>query len=336
MKSGFINRADIMRMTVLLTILCLTSVSCGVVKPVQYTAHSGGYLPERVKFNLNHSAEELTELDKMKLAYFPGYYECDDSLLVTLLDSLIDSHLRCFAPSKLDPSADWEWYLSTESYFADYCRAKGELNDCFDFALADIAVEQMAKINFDSASGWQPAMNMDASVEGLLDFYRVHSMYDRLSANPQCSDHQRLLVLEDFRAWSRLNSAMYLLLSGYTAINASYSFAPVDFNMAFEDWSAMRVKELELEYVVLSGKRCRRYKNDAKPCHFPSLKSFYMENSDPFFIETIEQSLDDWMKVKEQIAQTMSGARQRQYRRLARKSYMRICNELEFMTKIWY
>ena len=274
-----------MKLPVFITIVGFALVSCGVAKPIQYTAIDEDSLPERVKFNLNYSEEELAELDKMKLRYFPAYYESDDSLLNTLLDDLID---------------------------------------------------RMDKINFDPTCGWQPGMNMNASVEGLLKFYQVHSMYDRLLVSPHCSEDQRIFIWEDYCAWSKLNSAMCLLLCGYTAINASYSSAPMDLNIEFKSWCARRIKELEQEYMVVSGKRCRISKADIKVSDFASLKSFYLEHSDPYFIETIEYCFDDWMEAKEKMAQTMTGPQRRRYLKLAQKEYMRIFNELEFMTKIWY
>ena len=325
-----------MKLPVFITIVGFALVSCGVVKPIQYTAIDEDCLPERVKFNLNYSDEELAELDKMKLRYFPAYYESDDTLLNTLLDSLIDSHLKSFAPSKLDPVMDWKWYQGADKFFADYYTAMDVQYDSLDFDLKDLAVERMDKINFDPTCGWQPGMNMNASVDGLLAFYQVHSMYDRLLANPHCSEDQRRFILEDYYAWSKLNSAMYLLLSGYTAINASYSSAPMDLNIEFKSWCARRIKELEQEYMLVSGKRCRILKADIKVSDFLSLKSFYLEHSDPYFIEAIANCLDDWMEAKEKMAQTMTGAHRRRYLKLAQKEYMRIFNELEFMTKIWY
>ena len=171
-------------------------------------------------------------------------------------------------------------------------------------------------------------MNMNSSVEGLLKFYQVHSMYDRLLYSPHCSEDQLRLMWEDYCTWSKLNSAMCLLLCGYTAFNASYSSAPMDLNIKFKTWCSRRIKELEQEYMVLTGKRCRISKKDMKVSDFAPLKSFYLEHSDPYFIETIEYCLDDWMKAKEKMAQTMEGAQRRQYRKLAIKAYARIFGDL--------
>lgn len=320
-----------------LTILCcLTLISCGSAKHVQYSAHNGDYLPDRVQFNLNHSKEELAELDKMKLRYFPGYQEGDDSLLNALLDSMIVSHLRSFAPSKMDPCIDWEWYRSTHRYFEDYYRGKGESYTSTDFYLNDLAVERMDKINFDPTCGWQPGMNMNASVDGLLDFYQVHSMYDRFMACQESVD-MRDLIWKEYCAWNRLNSTMYLLLCGYTAANAYYSFAPVDFNITFEDWSAQRVKELQQELAVMSGEktRCRRT-GAVNNIDFHSLKKFYMENSDPYFIEAIERYLNEWVEIRNQISLNLARRQNKQYCRITDNAYMRIFDVLEFMTKIWY
>lgn len=320
-----------------LTILCcLTLISCGSAKHVQYSAHNGDYLPDRVQFNLNHSKEELAELDKMKLGYFPGYHESDDSVLNVLLDSMIISHLRSFAPSRMDPAVDWDWYRGTHSYFADYYRGKGEDYTSSDFYLNDLAVERMDTINFDPTCGWQPGMNMNASVDGLLDFYRAHSMYDRLMACQE-SEVMRELVWKEYCVWNRLNSAMYLLLCGYTAANAWYSFAPVDLNRMFEDWSYKRIQELQQELAVMSGEkvRCRRTGNVNK-IDFHSLKKFYMENSDPYFIEAIELYLNEWVEIRNQISLNLAGWQNKQYCRITDNVYMRIFDELEFMTKIWY
>jgi len=325
-----------MKPSLFTVVLGFTLISCGSAKHVQYSAHNGDYLPERVQFNLNHSKEELAELDKMKLVYFPGYHESDDSVLNVLLDSMIISHLNSFAPSRMDPAVDWEWYRGTHSYFADYYRGKGEEYSSSDFYLNDLAVERMDTINFDPTCGWQPGMNMNASVDGLLDFYRAHSMYDRLMACQE-SEVMRELVWKEYCAWNRLNSAMYLLLCGYTAANACYSFAPVDLNRMFEDWSYKRIQELQQELAVMSGEkvRCRRTGN-VNEIDFHSLKKFYMGISDPYFIESIELYLNEWVEVRNQISLYLRGRQNKQYCRITDNAYMRIFDELEFMTKIWY
>lgn len=321
---------------IFIIILSATLSSCSSAKHLQYSGYDEECLPERVQFNLNHSKEDLAELDKMKLRYFPTYHEGDDSVLNALLDSMINSHLRSFAPSRMDPSVDWEWYRDTHCYFADYYRGKGEEYTSSDFYLNDLAVERMDTINFDPTCGWQPGMNMNASVDGLLDFYRVHSMYDRLMTSQECEE-VRGLVWKEYCAWNRLNSTMYLLLCGYTAANACYSFAPVDLNMMFEDWSDKRVKELQLELAVMSREkvRCKRTGN-VNRIDFHSLKKFYMENSDPYFIEAIELYLNEWVEIRKTISQYMDIRQNKQYRRITDNAYLRIFAELEFMTKIWY
>ena len=130
---------------------------------------------------------------------------------------------------------------------------------------------------------------------------------------------------------------MYLLLCGYTAANAYYSFAPVDLNMMFEDWSDKRVKELQLELAVLSGEkvRCKRTGN-VNRIDFHSLKTFYMQNSDPSFIEAIERYLNEWVEIRNQISLNLTGRQNKQYCRITDNVYMRIFDDLEFMTKIWY
>lgn len=321
---------------IFIIILSATLSSCSSAKHLQYSGCDEECLPERVQFNLNHSKEDLTELDKMKLRYFPTYHEGDDSVLNALLDSMINSHLRSFAPSRMDPSVDWEWYRDTHCYFADYYRGKGEEYTSSDFYLNDLAVERMDTINFDPTCGWQPGMNMNASVDGLLDFYRVHSMYDRLMACQE-SEGVRELIWKEYCAWNRLNSAMYLLLCGYTAANACYSFAPVDLNMMFEDWSAMRVKELQQELAIMSGEKIRsRWTGNVNNVDFHSLKKFYMENSDPYFIELIERYLNEWIEVRNKISLNLARRQDKLYRRITDNAYMRIFTELEFMTKIWY
>lgn len=325
-----------MKCSTLIILCCLALISCGPAKHIKYSAHDEECLPERVQFNLNHSKEDLAELDKMKLRYFPGYHEGDDSVLNALLDSMIVSHLRFFAPSRMDSAVDWEWYRGTHSYLVDYYRGKGKEYTSSDFYLSDLAVEQMDTINFDPTCGWQPGMNMNASVDGLLDFYRAHSMYDRLMACQE-SEVMRELVWKEYCAWNRLNSAMYLLLCGYTAANAWYSFAPVDLNRMFEDWSYKRIQELQQELAVMSGEkvRCRRTGNVNK-IDFCSLKKFYMENSDPYFIESIERFLNEWIEIRNQVSLNMTRRQNKKYCRITDSAYMRIFDELEFMTKIWY
>ena len=135
--------------TIVYIILTFVLVSCGAAKSVQYISHDLYTLPERVKFNLNYSDEELAELGDMKLMYFPAFSQSDDSLLNTLLDCLIDSHLKSFAPSKLDPGEDWRWYQGTDKFFAEYYNANGVQYDSLDFNLKDLAVDRMENINFD-------------------------------------------------------------------------------------------------------------------------------------------------------------------------------------------
>ena len=331
-----VNNVFVIKSCLFALIICSTLISCGSMKQFQYSAHDEECLPKRVQFNLNHSKEDLAELDKMKLRYFPGYQEGDESLLNALLDSMIVSHLRSFAPSRMDPDVDWEWYRGTHIYFVDYYRGKGEEYTSSDFYLNDLAVERMDTINFDPTCGWQPGMNMNASVDGLLDFYRVHSMYDRMMTCQE-SDEMRDLVWKEYCAWNKLNSTMYLLLCGYTAANAYYSFAPVDLNLMFEDWSDKRVKELQLELAVLSGEkvRCKRTGN-VNRIDFHSLKTFYMQNSDPSFIEAIERYLNEWVEIRNQISLNLTGRQNKQYCRITDNVYMRIFDDLEFMTKIWY
>ena len=78
-----------MKQNIFTVILGLVLISCGPAKHIKYSAHDEECLPERVQFNLNHSKEDLAELDKMKLRYFPSYHEGDDSVLNALLDSMI-------------------------------------------------------------------------------------------------------------------------------------------------------------------------------------------------------------------------------------------------------
>lgn len=107
--------------------------------------------------------------------------------------------------------------------------------------------------------------------------------------------------------------------------------------MMFEDWSDKRVKELQLELAVLSGEkvRCKRTGNVNK-IDFCSLKKFYMQNSDPFFIEAIERYLNEWVGIRNQISLNLTGWQNKQYCRITDNVYMRIFDDLEFMTKIWY
>ena len=115
------------------------------------------------------------------------------------------------------------------------------------------------------------------------------------------------------------------------------AFAPVDFNITFEDWSAQRVKELQQELAVMSGEktRCRRT-GAVNNIDFHSLKKFYMENSDPYFIEAIERYLNEWVDIRNQISLNLARRQNKQYCRITDNAYMRIFDVLEFMTKIWY
>ena len=98
-----------------------------------------------------------------------------------------------------------------------------------------------------------------------------------------------------------------------------------------------RIQELQQELAVMSGEkvRCRRTGNVNK-IEFHSLKKFYMENSDPYFIEAIELYLNEWVEIRNQISLNLAGWQNKQYCRITDNVYMRIFDELEFMTKIWY
>ena len=315
----------------------LTVTSCGITRQVYYTAYDADSLPERVQFNMNHTKEELANLDCYKKLYFPGEIQSDDSPMDVLLDSMICSHIRSFAPSKMNPDLDWNWYVRSHRYIAYYYRYQGIIYARPDFELNDMVVERMDTINFDPHCGWQPGMNMNASVDGMLNYYRTIAQYDRMMAVFEDDECMQEMTRDEYSAWHRLNCAMYLLLCGYTAANASYSYAPVDLNRTFEDWAIQRTDELLLEKEIFEGNnaRCRRV-GRKENCDFGRLKKFYIENSDPFFIATIEQCLSNWMASRERIALKLNGRQQKQYQRISENAYLRIFQELEFLTKIWY
>lgn len=315
----------------------LTVTSCGITRQVDYTAYDADSLPERVQFNMNHTKEELANLDCYKKLYFPEEIQSGDPPMDVLLDSMICSHIRSFAPSKMNPDLDWNWYVRSHKHIAYYYRYQGIIYARPDFELNDMAVERMDTINFDPHCGWQPGMNMNASVDGMLNYYRTIAQYDRMIVVFEDDECMREMIRDEYSAWHRLNCAMYLLLCGYTAANASYSYAPVDLNRTFEDWAIQRTEELLLEKEVFGGNnvRCRRV-GRKENCDFGRLKKFYIENSDPFFIATIEQCLSNWTSSRERIALKLNGRKQKQYRRISENAYQRIFQELEFLTKIWY
>lgn len=315
----------------------LAVTSCGTTQLVEYKAHDEDNLPDRVRFNMNHTKEDLANLDCYKKLYFPGEIQSGDPPMDLLLDSLMCSHIRSFSPSMMDPSLDWEWYVKSHKHIAFYFYYQGLIYDRSKFDLNDIVVERMDSIDFDPHCGWQPGMNMNASVDGMLNYYRTIAQYDRMIAVFEDDECMQDLICDEYSAWHRLNCSMYLLLCGYTAANAGYSYAPVDLNRTFEDWAIQRTAELllEKEIVVGNGVRCRSIGRKEK-CDFDLLKKFYQEHSDPFFIATIEQCLSDWMASREKIALKLSGRQQKQYRKISDNAYLRIFKELEFMTKIWY
>ena len=87
-------------------------------------------------------------------------------------------------------------------------------------------------------------MNMNASVDGMLNYYRTIAQYDMMIAVFEDDECMQEMIRDECSAQHRLNCAMYLLLCGYTAANASYSYAPVDLNRTFEDWAIQRTDDI--------------------------------------------------------------------------------------------
>ena len=205
-------------------------------------------------------------------------------------------------------------------------------------------------------------------------YYRLIEFIDDYKDDSDWDVQLRVLYYREFKEWFDINNAVNGIMYFYTYTAAGYSALSMDLNGTFEIWSRERLAELEIEKDIYWSFDWKPFESDAKtisPKKFDKLLGHFKSRTKSDVIEEFfgdlyakkdrdyeyaeervgskydfdkiaemlryyETALNNWRKVREQIAQMFPKDKQKSYREISRQVHTRLYNDLVDLKEIRY
>ena len=202
-------------------------------------------------------------------------------------------------------------------------------------------------------------------------YYRLIEFIDDYDENTDYDVQLRALYYREFKEWFDINNAVNGIMYFYTYAAAGYSALSMDLNGTFEIWSKGRLTELEIERDIYWSFDWKPFESDSKtisPKKFDKLLDYFKSRTNETVVNEMvadwaekdydyvreringrfdfdkiaemlryyETALNNWRKVREQIAQMFPKDKQKSYREITKQMHTRLYNDLYDLKAIRY
>lgn len=205
----------------------------------------------------------------------------------------------------------------------------------------------------------------------LYAYYRLIEFIDDYAHESNCDVQMSALYYREFKEWFDLNNAENGIMTFYTEAGSFHSALAMDMNGQFARWSKSRSEELKIESDIFTSWEWKAYSSDAKDVpikEFDKILNYIRNITEEDVIEQkvsqweekdydfaservqgrydfdkiaemlryYETALNNWRKVREQIARMLPKEKQKSYREITKQMHTRLYNDLCDLKEVRY
>ena len=210
----------------------------------------------------------------------------------------------------------------------------------------DSVIHEIGRVVYKFSNQTQFELNFMCYVDAMVDYYRTIESYRQwLSVVPK---NLKPLIQEEYEAWHDLNEARFNFWNDVSYKREWYSMKPMEIEGYYENLSANRRAELQLERSIIEGGKTYHQKGKAVtsaqweqwitdhsvPEDIDLMKEMGREEELPSDslvmdrVNTLKSSFSRWMKAREAIAAALPKQQGISYDNLTTDIYCRLIGEL--------
>ena len=252
------------------------------------------------------------------------------------------------------PEDAWAWLLAMDETVDEYNSRLGRRGGAMDIAMK--AIENLISTY---CAGNQAEMNTASFVELVIAWFRkMYEYYDftRLIGEYYNNATLKNLYYQEFRYFFAIHNSMDDIMTSYTYGQAVYSMLSMDLNSQLNVWFDTRLAELKIENSICLSPDFKPFKTDAKSVSNKKFDEFYAyiktmvtsagitekdcndtidsETTVSDYCKVVEatkthkEAMNNWLKVREQIALELPKERQGSYREITKHIHYRLYDNL--------
>ena len=244
---------------------------------------------------------------------------------------LVNRFMRMHYVSMGDPMDELQWAMAVDTMLGEYA------------AKHHISKEKAIKCMSDGAghleAGTQYDINMWCYVQSSIAYYKALSAYLILIESQL--DHKRDLFYDEYKAWVRMNKARHNAYVNIRRAGDHYSALPMEFEGMYAAYADYRTKLLQMEDDILwlnkTYKRKHPIMTETDWQNYLDHRLFRLaDDGDGPIIDELDQSVREWIKMRQRIAKNAYSDAQESYENLTSDYYWVIIHEAEPIPKGYY
>lgn len=244
---------------------------------------------------------------------------------------LVNRFMRMHYVSMGDPMDELQWAIAVDTMLGEYA-AKQHISK-------EKAMECMSEGANHLEAGTQYEMNMWCYVQASIAYYKTLRAY--LTLIDSQLDYKKDLFYDEYKAWVRMNKARHNAYVNIRRAGDHYSALPMEYEGMYAAYADYRTKLLQMEDDILwlnkTYKRKHPVMTDADWQNYLDHRLFRLaDDGDAPIIEEVDQSVREWIKMRQRIAKNAFSQAQESYENLTSDYYWVIIHEAEPMPGGYY